>query len=352
MRHNPFVETINVPEQFTFSRRSFLVMPLALAACKKGWNVLELSGLTMGTGYSIVAVDHTRNIDRAELSAAVDASFSDVIAQMSNWDAGSELSRFNAHRSTDAFTVSPELARVLKAAQDVHDGSDGRFDVTVGPLLDLWGFGAGSTRRDAPGDAEIADALACCGQGRSLEVQGAALRKLRPETEIYVSAIGKGHGIDRVAQTLADFGLTDYMVEVGGDLYTAGRNPDGQPWQIGIETPDAHDRGVMQVVSLSGMGMATSGDYRNFFEQDGVRYSHILDATTGRPVTHNTTSVTVMTDSAMLADAWATALLVLGRDRGLEIANDRDMAVLFLERGDAAGDVVTTASDRFTSLQA
>ncbi len=341
-----------MPDKFTFSRRSFLVMPLALAACKTGWNVLELSGLTMGTGYNIVAVDHSRSIDRNELRAAVDASLSDVMAQMSNWDSQSELSRFNAHRSTGAFDVSPELAGVLRAAQEVHGASDGRFDVTVGPLLDLWGFGAGKTHGAAPSDAQIADALACCGQSRAFDVQGTTLRKSIPEAEIYVSAIGKGYGIDRVARALADFGLTDYMVEIGGDLYTAGRNPDGQPWQIGIETPDAFDRGVMRVVGVSGMGMATSGDYRNFFEQDGVRYSHILDATTGRPVTHNTTSVTVMTDNAMLADAWATALLVLGRKRGLEIANDRDMAVLFLERGDAAGDVVTTASDRFTALQA
>ncbi|WP_252737858.1 FAD:protein FMN transferase [Citreicella sp. C3M06] len=327
-------------------------MPLALAACKTGWNVLELSGLTMGTGYNVIAVDHSKNVDQAELQAAVDASLSDVIAQMSNWEAGSELSRFNAHRSNEAFAVSPELAGVIAAAQQVHDGSNGRFDVTVGPLLDLWGFGAGKTRSDAPSDAEIAEALACCGQADSIEVNGNALRKLRPEAEIYVSAIGKGYGIDRVAQTLAGFGLTDYMVEVGGDIYTAGLNPEGKAWQIGIETPDAYDRGVMKVVGVSDMGMATSGDYRNFFEQDGVRYSHILDATTGRPVTHKTASVTVMTDNAMLADAWATALLVLGREEGLKIANDRDMAVLFLERGDAAGDVVATASDRFTALTA
>jgi len=161
-------------------------------------------------------------------------------------------------------------------------------------------------------------------------------------------------GFYQVARTLREFGLTDYMVEIGGDLYTAGRNPDGQPWQIGIESPEAFDRGVMQVVGVSGLGMATSGDYRNFFERDGKRYSHIIDATTGRPVTHHTASVTVLTENAMMADAWATALLAVGTKRGLEIANDREMAVLFVDRSGEAGQIghVTAASERFKALQA
>ena len=336
------------------SRRSLLAMPLALAACKKGWSILELTGLTMGTSYSIVAVDHSRQIDKAELKAAVEAKLATVNTQMSNWDSGSEISRFNATGSTDSFGVSHELAHVMQAAQDVNAASDGRFDVTVGPLIDLWGFGANGTRNDEPGAHEIADALACCGQSESIRVGNGALQKLRPDAEVYLSAIGKGFGVDQVASALKDFGLTDYMVEIGGDLYTAGKNPDGQPWQIGIESPEAFDRGVMKVVGLSDHGMATSGDYRNFFEKDGKRYSHIIDATTGRPVTHATASVTVLTENAMLADAWATALLVLGTERGLEIANDREMAVLFVDRAGKAGDkgFTTTASKRFETLQA
>ncbi|APX24740.1 MAG: FAD:protein FMN transferase [Rhodobacteraceae bacterium] len=341
-------------EQFLLSRRSFIAMPLALAACKKGWSVLELSGLTMGTGYSVIAVDHTKSVDKVELQAAIDASLAKVNAQMSNWDDASEISRFNASRAAAPVAVSPELAQVMKAAQEVNEGSDRRFDVTVGPLIDLWGFGARGTRADTPGDTEIADALACCGQHEIMRVGDGALQKARPEAEVYLSAIGKGFGVDEMARTLARFGVTDYMVEIGGDLYTAGLNPDGRPWQIGIETPQAFDRGVQEIVGVSNLGVATSGDYRNFFDADGQRYSHIIDATTGRPVTHQTASVTVLTENAMLADAWATALLVLGRERGLEIANDRDMAVLFIERGPNAGDkgTVTTASERYKTLQA
>ncbi|MBE9637897.1 FAD:protein FMN transferase [Salipiger pacificus] len=329
-------------------------MPFALAACKKGWSVLELAGFTMGTSYSIAAIDHSNKIDKAELQQAVNASLAQVNAQMSNWDASSEISRFNAAGATDGFAVSHEVAHVMNAAHEINAATDGRFDVTVGPLIDLWGFGSGKTRSDMPSDAEIAQALACCGQAQSVGVSDRALQKMRPEAEVYLSAIGKGFGIDQVARTLASFGITDYMVEVGGDLYTAGKNPDGQAWRIGIETPEAFDRGVQQVVAVSDMGMATSGDYRNYFDFEGKRYSHIIDATTGRPVTHDTASVTVMTENAMLADAWATALLVLGRERGLELANQRDMAALFIERSGKAGDkgFKITASDRFTALQA
>ncbi|WP_417262334.1 FAD:protein FMN transferase [Celeribacter sp.] len=341
-------------DSFLLSRRSFMVMPICLAACKKGWSVLELTGLTMGTSYSIVAVDHTKDVNKAEVQKAVDLALAEVNTQMSNWDASSEISRFNAASAGDSLTVSPELEHVMLAAGHVHDATEGRFDVTVGSLIDLWGFGANGTRMDAPSDAQIADAMARSGQSRSLKVENGTLTKMNDGAEVYLSAIGKGFGVDQVARTLKSFGITDYMVEIGGDLYTAGRNPEGKAWQIGIETPEAFDRGVAQVVGVSDMGMATSGDYRNFFEVDGQRYSHIIDATTGRPVTHNTASVTVMTENAMLADAWATALLVLGRERGLEIANQRDLAVLFIDHvvQDGEHGRVSYASDKFTALTA
>ncbi|QEW24148.1 Thiamine biosynthesis lipoprotein ApbE precursor (plasmid) [Marinibacterium anthonyi] len=331
-----------------------MVMPLALAACKQGWSVLELSGLTMGTGYSIAAVDHSNKIDKADLQSAIDVALARVNTQMSNWDNSSEISRFNASSSGDSMTVSPQLARVMQAAADVHDASAGAFDVTVGPLIDLWGFGAEGTRNDMPADSDIADAMACCGQAQSVALRGNTLHKLNGGAEVYLSSIGKGYGIDEVARTLASFGLNDYMVDIGGDLYTAGRNPEGKPWQIGIETPKSFDRGVLKVVGLSDMGMATSGDYRNYFNVDGQRYSHIIDATTGRPVTHDTTSVSVMAENAMMADAWATALLVLGREKGLEIAREHDLAALFIDRDvkDPTSGFKTTATERFTALTA
>lgn len=329
-------------------------MTLALAACKKDVATLSLSGQTMGTSYSVLALDHNKSLDSAAIQRAIEASLHDVNQQMSNWDARSEVSTFNAMRSTNSRSISPELAKVVEAANDVHMASDGQFDITLGPLIELWGFGAGNTSSSIPSDEAIAAALATTGQSRMLKSSGGSLRKTAPDTEIYLASIGKGYGVDKVAQTLASFGIQDYMVEIGGDIYSSGLNADGQPWQIAIETPDARRRAVQSVIGVSNLGMATSGDYRNYFDRDGVRYSHILDAKTGRPVTHSTTSVTVLTENAMLADAWATALLVLGKERGMQIAEDQNLAALFIERGTSTDDLKleATPSSRFSQLQA
>ncbi|MCI5097222.1 MAG: FAD:protein FMN transferase [Rhodobacteraceae bacterium] len=337
-----------------FSRRTVLFLPFALAACKGGPAVHQLSGATMGTTYSITAVDHAKSSSEAELRDTVETVLAEVNTQMSNWDPSSEISRFNRAPAGQNIAVSRDLAQVMQAAQDVHDASGGQFDVTLGPVIELWGFGARNAGAHQPSDAQILAALEGTGQREQVQVNGTNISKKIASTEVYLSAIGKGHGVDRVARALEEKGITDYLVEIGGDLYTAGLNPEGEAWQIGIETPDALDRRVQSVVGVSNLGMATSGDYRNYFEKDGVRYSHILDAKTGRPITHTTASATVLTDNAMLADAWATAMLTLGRERGMEIAEAHNMAVLFVERDLEATDLrfVATPSSRFAQLQA
>lgn len=336
------------------SRRGFIFMSLALAACKREVATMSLTGQTMGTSYSVLAIDHSKSLDSAAVQKAIQASLLEVNQQMSNWDPESEISRFNAMRSTQAHTVSPALAKVMQAANDVHIASDGQFDVTMGPLVELWGFGAGQATSTIPSDDAIAAAMAATGQSKTLQASSGNLRKVLPETEVYLAAIGKGYGVDQVAQTLASFGIKDYMVEIGGDIYSAGLNADGQPWQIAIETPEAHRRAVQSVIGVSNLGMATSGDYRNYFERDGVRYSHIIDAKTGRPITHATASVTVLTENAMLADAWATALLVLGKDRGMQIADQLNLAALFIERDTSKEELAfeATPSAKFAQLQA
>jgi len=344
-----------VPTNIKFSRRSFILMSLTLAACKGGTEVVELSGSTMGTGYSVTALDHDGSVDKAALRQAIENRLLKVNAQMSNWDASSEVSRFNAFASTQPMSVSEDLARVVRAAKDVHAASDGQFDITLGPVIEAWGFGAkGGHGRMQPAGEKLAAAFEAAGQTGGLQVNGTRISKSRADTQIYLPSIGKGYGIDQMANVVKSFGLKDFMVEIGGDLYVSGRNADGLDWQIGIESPDALNRQAYKVASASNLGMATSGDYRNYFEEDGVRYSHILDAKTGRPITHRTASVTVLAESAMLADAWATALLVHGTERGLEIANERDLAVLFIDRNAEAGDkgFVTTASAKFSALQA
>lgn len=335
----------------TLSRRSFLILSTAaLAACNFEDEVLKFTGKTMGTQYHVVALRGGKAVDREALAAAIDAALADVTVEMSNWDAASEISRVNA-AGTETMRLSPALADLMANANAVHRASDGRFDVTIGPLIDLWGFGAAGVAPHVPADAEIAEALALTGQNRVLTLEGDKLRKSVAGAEIYLPAIGKGHGVDRVAAAVRSFGIENFMVEIGGDLYTAGRNADGTPWHIGIESPVAGARSVYGVVDVSNLGMATSGDYRNFFEADGTRYSHIIDPTTGRPITHNTVSASVLTENAMLADAWSTAMLVLGRERGLEIAEEQDLAVVFIDR-DGTDGYKTKQSSRFTALQA
>lgn len=337
-----------------FSRRSFILASLALAACKNGTSVSEISGSTMGTSYSIAALDHSRALDMKMVKQAVEDSLSRVTTLMSNWDAKSEVSRFNTAANTAPVAISSELAKVVSAAQEVHVATEGQFDITLGPVIEAWGFGARGAHAQTPAPAALQQAMASVGTTSALTLNGTQLQKHNADTQIYLSSIGKGFGVDLVADTLKGFGLKDFMVEIGGDVYVSGLNADGDKWQIGIESPDALSRRAYEIASVSNMGMATSGDYRNYFEQDGLRYSHIIDAQTGRPITHQTASVTVLAENAMLADAWATGLLALGKERGLEIADKHDLAVMFIDRKETEGKTgfVAATSKRFAALQA
>ena len=333
---------------------TLIFLPLFLAAClfDKGPDVVRLSGETMGTTFNITAIGD--DLDQEALAASVDAALAAVNASMSNWDPNSEVSRFAKSDSTDPQPISPEFAKVIAAANQVHAQSGGLFDVTLGPLIQLWGFGSREPADPIPSDADIAVAQEAVGQARLLTLDEAALTlaKGRPDTQVFLAAIAKGYGIDAVAAVVAEAGADSYMVEIGGDLVTRGTNPDGNAWSIGIETPEPGTQGSIElVVPVRDMGLATSGDYRNFFTHDGKRYSHIIDPNTGRPITHLTTSATVLAEDAMMADAWATAMLALGAERGLQVAEDHDVAVFFISRGETQGDTtyITAQSAAFTA---
>lgn len=308
-----------------------MALPLMLAACKPGNSILELTGSTMGTRYNVVAIDGSGSLDEASLQEAVQSALHEVNQQLSNWDPHSEISLFNARSETGPVTVSPMLGTVMQAAETVNQASLGRFDTTIGPLIELWGFGAPGAP-GMPASVDVAAARERSGHTNVLQVGASSLQKLRPDTQIYLSAIGKGYGADHVARAIEALRVRDFMIEIGGDLYASGNNPSGLPWQIGVERPAALSGGVLGVVGISGLGMASSGDYRNYFERDGERFSHIIDPATGRPITHRTASATVVAEDAMLADAWATAMLTLGRERGLEVAEEHSIAVMFVER--------------------
>ncbi len=309
-----------------------VLMLFILSACGPRAAILTFGGETMGTTYNVTAIDASGDLDVKEIEAAIAAALRDVNTSMNNWDPASEISRFNASQSTEPVAISPQLAYVMAAAQQVHRASQGQFDATLGPLIELWGFGARNAQSPVPSDAAITQALGKVGQARVLTLGEGTMQKADPDTSVYLAAIAKGHGVDRIAEAIEAFGIKDYLVEIGGDLVARGENPQGEPWRIGIEQPIEGGREIEQVVHISGFGMATSGDYRNYFEEDGVRYSHIIDAQTGRPITHTTASVTVLAENAMLADAWATALLALGHERGMEISQANGLAAYFIFR--------------------
>ncbi|RYH09761.1 FAD:protein FMN transferase [Tropicimonas sp. IMCC6043] len=333
----------------------FLPVGLALSGCFSGdeGETYRFSGETMGTTYHVTAVGVPDEVTETEIALAIEETLAAVNASMSNWDKESEVSRFNGMASTEPVAISAEFAHVMAAADKVHALSEGKFDVTLFPLIELWGFGAKKPGDPIPSDAEIAAALTHVGQADLVALDGETLAKRDPEVSVNLSAIAKGYGNDAVAQALRGFGIENYLVEIGGDLVSAGRNDEGEKWKIGIETPEGKANSVEMVLPVSDLGMATSGDYRNFFEQDGVRYSHIIDPTTGRPVTHRTTSVTILAEDGMMADALATAMMVLGAEEGMRIAEANDLAVFFISRAEseAGQDYVKAASPAFEKLR-
>jgi thiamine biosynthesis lipoprotein len=310
-----------------------------LVGCGRGFE--HHRGSTMGTYYEV-----TSRCPAGGLEGEIDATLEGVNMAMSTYLPQSELSRFNAHRGNDWFAVSQPLADLVMVARSISEDSDGAFDVTVGPLVNLWGFGPGG--RDAlPDDADIAAARAVVGY-RLLESRfdPPALRKRFADLYVDLSAIAKGYGVDEVGRLLDRRGCTDWLVDIGGEVAARGESPSRREWRIGVEVPDG-TRMVQRVVMLTDVAVATSGDYRNYVEHDGVRVAHSIDPRTGRPAAHALASVSVVLPDAMHADGWATALHVLGPEDGFALARARGIAALFVVRG-AGADGAPAFEERYT----
>ncbi|RNE88689.1 FAD:protein FMN transferase [Marichromatium sp. AB31] len=324
---------------------------LALAGCAQDDAPVELQGRTMGTHYSVKLYGLPDALSAEQLQARIDARLEQVNDLMSTYRPDSELSRFNASDSGDWFPVSLELAALVALAERISIFSIGAFDVTVGPAVNLWGFGPGQPPEQLPSDAQLAEVRERIGFPRlEYRLDPPALRKEKPGVYVDLSGIAKGHGVDQVAAVLEAAGVTDYLAEVGGELRASGTKPDGTPWRIAIERPEPGVREVHRIVTLHDAAMATSGDYRNFYERDGKLYSHTINPITARPVTHTLASVSVIAADCAQADALATALLVLGPEAGLALAEAHDIAAFFVVReGDGYSD---RATSRFAALTA
>jgi thiamine biosynthesis lipoprotein len=305
---------------------------LVLAGCGRPSDQAEahFAGETMGTTYSVKVARFSQGGRLADLQEAVQAAFDGVNRRMSLYRADSELTRFN--RAQGDVALSEDLWRVVAAGQEVAAATHGAFDMTVAPLVVRWGFGPAPRGSIPPGE-EIRTIRARTGH-HALQLDGGRrlASKRRADLELDLGGIAKGYGVDLAASALEAAGAEDYMVEAGGEVRTRGLNANGQPWRIGVEQPDALPQRARLVVPLSGRAMATSGDYRNYFEAYGRRYSHEIDPRTGAPIDHRLCSVTVVAPDCMRADALATALLVLGPDRGVKLAESLGLAAYFVER--------------------
>ncbi|MGR4989011.1 FAD:protein FMN transferase [Vibrio rotiferianus] len=306
---------------------------LVLAGCEKSADQIHLSGPTMGTTYNIKYIEQDGLPSPEVLQTEIDRLLEEVNDQMSTYRKDSELSRFNQHQTSEPFEVSPQTATVVKEAIRLNGLTLGALDVTVGPLVNLWGFGPEARPDVVPTDEELAARKANTGI-HHLSVEGNKMSKDIPNLYVDLSTIAKGWGVDVVADYLQSQGIHNYMVEVGGEMRLKGINREGVPWRIAIEKPTVDERSIQEIIEPGDMAIATSGDYRNYFESNGVRYSHIINPKTGKPIHHKVVSVTVLDKSSMTADGLATGIMVLGEDQGLKIANEHNIPVFMIVKTD------------------
>lgn len=343
-------------------RSRALIAPITLLAAAAIFSLLRpepqvaqlhLSGSTMGATYSVKYRPGPDTPPPEALQMEVDTLLAGINQTMSTYDPDSELSRFNRMRTTDWIPASASLLAVLKVALEIGVQSEGAFDITVGPLVNLWGFGPEFHPDRIPPEADIAAARVRVGHDKlTLRDAPPAIRKHRPDVYLDLSGIAKGYGVDRVAELMAAHGIEHYMVEIGGEVRVRGFKERDTPWRIAIEKPLPGERSVQTVLALSDIALATSGDYRNFFEIAGRRYSHTIDPATGWPVDNHLVSVTVLADTSMRADAWATAFQVLGPERGMAVAERLGLPVLFIiERDGKFEERVCCAFQRYHSQE-
>ena len=316
---------------------TILIGALAILSCsqeeKDLGGVIKLTGPTMGTAYTVKLKDLPAGMSRESLQGGIEQILKRINNLMSTYLEDSELSRFNKMPTTDWVDVSTETISVISEALRVSRLTEGAFDVTVGLLVNLWGFGPVPRGDTIPSATEIREALQKVGYTKiHTRTSPPGIKKDRPDMQIDLSAIAKGYAVDRVAEYLVKSEVFDYLVEIGGELRAKGANAKGAAWTVGIEKPVSNQRLIQQVIHLKDQAMASSGDYRNYFEQNGRRFSHTIHPRTGRPIEHQLASVTVINPSSMVADALATGLNVMGPEAGYNLAEREKIAALFIIR--------------------
>jgi len=296
-------------------------------------NKILLQGKTMGTLYNIVIVPQKEQlIEEHTIKAKIDNLLKELNQIVSTYIPDSKINQFNQKTRTEWINVDHQLFSIVRSAQDVSNSSKGAFDISISPLIDLWGFGA-NKKNKIPTSAQIENALTNIGfQYLVINEKNKSLKKTNPNLRIDLSAIAKGYAVDKLSTYLNQSGFTNHLVEIGGELKASGLNPSNKKWRIAVEQPDLSVDITQNGLEITDLAVATSGDYRNYFVENGKRRSHIIDPKTGYPIEHNLASVTVIHQSAMLADAYSTALLVMGEKSGKAFAKNYNLRVLMIIR--------------------
>ena len=332
---------------------SLVWISLLVTGCSRsdGPEILEFSGRTMGTWYTIKVSDFPANGDAQTVANLIEAELNNVNDKMSTYKPDSELSRFNQAPVGEPFKVSPDTFEVLTRSLEIWRLSQGAFDVTIGPLVNLWGFGPDGRPDKVPSRKAMKQAWDRVGSdGLIVHVDDLELVK-RKELYVDLSAIAKGYAVDRVAEALENAGIRRYLVEVGGEIRAGNSKTQEMSWQVAVEEPVTDRRQVHKIIKLDNASMATSGDYRNYFEVNGRRYSHTIDPRNGQPISHQLVSASVIMPSCADADAWATAMMVLGPDLGMQVAEANNLAVyMILKQDQGFKSVYSTAFGQYLHL--
>ncbi|MHA6234123.1 FAD:protein FMN transferase [Pseudomonas fluorescens group sp. PF-69] len=314
-----------------------------LSACGNGDSMESFGGPTMGSTYSIKYVRHASLPAAADVRVEVEKILADIDRQLSTYRSDSDIERFNDLPANRCQKMPASILKLIRVGEQLSEQSEGSYDLTVEPLLNLWGFGPQGREEKVPAEQALAQARQRVGY-QHLRIEGDQLCK-DAAVEVDFNSIAAGYAVDTIAARLEALGIHDYLAEATGELKAAGKKLDGSPWRIALEEPRDDQQVAERIVAVDGFGLSTSGDYRNYFEQDGRRYSHTFDARSGAPVSHSLASVTVIHPSALMADGLSTLLLILGPERGWDYAEKHDIGAFFVIRADTG--FVTRTSHAF-----
>ncbi len=315
-----------------------LLLVSQLLGCGGKSEQAVLSGTTMGTTWSVVLATPPGPITLDALQKAIEGELLRINQLMSTYQADSELSQFNASTSTELTRLNAEILFVLDASLRISEVSDGAYDVTLGAVIDAWGFGAADQNGEAPTEQQLQEASEATGFNRIVRA-GSKMSKDHPQMRIDLSSLAKGYAVDRIGLIVERIGAYDYLAEIGGEVRARGYRTKDKPWRVGIEIPNGE---VAQGLAMSNLSVASSGSYRNYREIDGKRVSHLIDGQTHQPISHNTVAATVLHRNTMLADAWATALMVVAPEKAQAIIHEQSIEVQLTYKTDTGFDIWRT----------